>query len=598
LLTRSIWQTCRRRSRGCSPLSEYEHEEDKEEPLDCEQRAAVGATEKAVAVLAGPGSGKTRVLSYRARHLLQQDRDAKALLLTFTNKAAAEMKARALDVAVVTSDRIWASTFHTFGMKVLGSHGDLLGFDREFEIPDDEEQGELQELAARRAGTSNRERRWSYLRLRRLQARESEVVRWAGAYEELKGEQRVLDFDDLVVYTADLFEQNEALARAYGMQYPHLLVDEFQDTNVAQFAIVRALAEHAKTVSVFADDDQAIYQFAGAEAKNVRRFADELDAREYPLTTNYRCRTEIVNVANRLIAADAEASGRRMAAHYSGGEVRSVVFDTIDVEARAVADEIEQLLGNDTHPAEIAVLARARFRIEPLAVELDRRGLPVSNWLGAAYQAEERRALGICLSVVRGRLSDRQAKRLFEFLGVNEIEERDPVAVLDAYNHVPACAYLIELRELVWGGAELRAIVETAREAAIAVDPALGGPMATLVEAVEGFARYDADFTLDHLLGELALGSVGGAPTAAGGIKVATLQATKGLQWPHVYVLGLEEGKLPDYRAESEEAIREERRICFVGVCRAKEHLTLSRIVWYSVHHQKPSRFLAEMGLL
>lgn len=576
------------------PLSEQEVED---EPLDCEQRAAVEATEKAIAVLAGPGSGKTRVLSYRARHLLQQDREAKALLLTFTNKAAAEMKARALDVAVVTSDRIWASTFHTFGMRVLRAHGDLLGLDREFEIPDDEEQGELQELAARRAGTSNRERRWSYLRLRRQQAHESEVVHWAQAYEELKREQRVFDFDDLVVYAADLFEQHAALAQAYGTQYPHLLVDEFQDTNPAQFAIVRVLAEHAKTISVFADDDQAIYQFAGAEAKNVRRFVDELDATEYPLTTNYRCREEIVKVANRLIAADDEASGRRMTARYSGGEVRSVVFDTIDVEARELADEIEQLLGEGVQPAEITVLARARFRIEPLAAELDRRGLPVSNWLGAAYQPEERRTVGICLSVVRGRLSDRQAKRLFEFLTVNDIEERDPVAVLDAYRHVPACTHLIELRELVWGGAELRAIVDKAREAAIAVDPTLGGPMATLVEAVEGFARYDADFTLEHLLGELALGSVGGAPTAAGGVKIATLQATKGLQWPHVYVLGLEEGKLPNYRAESEEAIREERRICFVGVCRAEEHLTLSRIKWYSVHRQKPSRFLAEMGL-
>ena len=114
-----------------------EHEVD-EEPLDDEQRAAVEAPERAIAVLAGPGSGKTRVLSYRARYLLQQDREAKALLLTFTNKAAAEMKARALDVAVVTSDRIWASTFHTFGMRLLHGHGDLVGLERDFEIPDEE----------------------------------------------------------------------------------------------------------------------------------------------------------------------------------------------------------------------------------------------------------------------------------------------------------------------------------------------------------------------------------------------------------------------------------------------------------------------------
>jgi len=508
------------------------------------------------------------------------------------------MKARALGVAVVTSDRIWASTFHTFGMNVLRAHGDLVGIDREFEIPDDEEQADLQELAAERAGTTNRERRWSYLRLRRQEVREREALRWAEVYEALKREQNLLDFDDLIVHTADLFEQNAAVVQAYAKLYPHLLVDEFQDTNAAQFAIVRALAEHAKTISVFADDDQAIYRFAGAEAENARRFVEELDAKEYPLTTNYRCREEIVNVANRLIRADDEASGRQMTARYTGGEVRVALFDTIHAEASDLADEIEELLANGVHPAQIALLARARFRIQPLVDELEHRGLPVSNWLGAAYQPEERRAMGICLSVVRGRLTDRQTKRLFAFLEVDELEERDPIAILDAYGHVPATQHLAELRELVWAGADLRAIVETARQAALAANPELAPAMDALVETVEGFASYDPDFTLDHLLGELALGSVGGPPTAVGGIKIATLQTTKGLQWPYVYVLGLEEGKLPSYLANTEEEIREERRICFVGVCRAEEHLTLSRITWYSVHRQRPSRFLDEMGLL
>jgi superfamily I DNA/RNA helicase len=249
-------------------------------------------------------------------------------------------------------------------------------------------------------------------------------------------------------------------------------------------------------------------------------------------------------------------------------------------------------------PAEIAVLSRSRFRIQLMAPELEQRGLPVSNWLGAAYQPEERRTLAICLSVVRGRLSDRHAKRLFEFLSVNEIEERDPVAILEAYDDHPACAKLRELRELVWEGSGLADIVGKAQEAAIAVEPALDASMATLAEAVEGFTRYDADFTLDHLLGELALGSVGGAPTSAGGIKVATLQATKGLQWPHVYVVGLEEGKLPDYRnLDTDEDIREERRICFVGVCRAEHRLTVTRMRTYSGYPQQPSRFLGEMGL-
>ena len=578
-------------------MSEREFEENG--PLDREQQAAVEATEKAIAVLAGPGRARQDACPFLPGTAPASARTAgpKRLLLTFTNKAAAEMKARALDIAVVTSDRIWASTFHTFGMHVLRAHGDLVGINRDFEIPDDEEQNELKKLATQRAGTSNRERRWSHLRLRRQQVHESEVVLWAKAYDELKRNECVLDFDDLIVYTADLFEQQRALAEAYGTQFPHLLVDEFQDTSPAQFAIVRAICEHVKTVSVFADDDQAIYQFAGAEVKNIRRFVEELAAKEYPLSTNYRCRAEIVKVANRLIAADGQGSGRRMRPHHDGGQVSSVVFSTIEVEARELADEIEELIAGGVRPADIAVLARARFRIQRLVDELDRRKVPVSNWLGTAYQPEERRTLGTCLSITRGRLSDRQAKRLFQFLSVSETEERDPVALLEAYQHVPACARLIELRELVWAGSDLLAIVEKARAAAAAAQPDLDGSMATLVEAVEGFAHYDPGFTLDHLLGELALGSIGGAPAAGGGVKVATLQATKGLQWRRVFILGLEEGRLPNYLAETEEAIREERRICFVGLCRAEEHLTVSRTDWYSVHRQKPSRFLTEMGL-
>jgi DNA helicase II / ATP-dependent DNA helicase PcrA len=569
-----------------------------DDPLDPDQQKAVEANEPAIAVLAGPGSGKTRVLSYRARHLLQQNSDAKALLLTFTNKAAAAMKARALGVAVVASDRIWGSTYHAFGVRLLRAHGDLVGLDREFEVADDQEQQELQKLAATRARTSSRADRWTFLRVRRLEVADSEVLRWAEAYEELKREEGVLDFNDLVVYTADLLEQHEDLARAYATQFPHLLVDEFQDTNPVQFAIVRALAQHAQTVSVFADDDQAIYRFAGAEYRNVRRFIGELHAKEYPLTRNYRCRDEIVKVANQLIAADAEASGRQMTGHFDGGEVRHLVFETMEHEAHDLGQEIEELVAGGVHPAEIAVLSRSRFRIQLVAPELERRGLPVSNWLGAAYQPVERRTLAICLSVVRGRLSDRHAKRLFEFLSVDEVEERDPVAILDMYDDHPACPRLRDLRDLVWGGSGLIEVIEKAREAAVAVEPDLDACMAALVEAVEGFTRYDADFTLDHLLSELALGSVGGAPTAAGGIKVATLQATKGLQWPHVYVVGLEEGKLPDYRnLDTDEDIREERRICFVGVCRAEHRLTFSRMRTFSGFLQQPSRFLAEMGL-
>lgn len=293
--------------------------------LDDEQLAAVEASERGVAVLAGPGSGKTRVLSYRARHLLLEDSGSKALLLTFTNKAAAEMKSRAMGVATVASDRIQSQTYHSLCMRILRAHGSLVGIEPDFEVIDSDEQAELSRRVARAAGVHNRRQQWSSQRLRRLLPKPA-VAEFGAVYEEEKRRTGVVDFDDLIVYAADLLQQQPEIAAAYGSKYRHLLIDEFQDTNAAQFAVVRALASNSVTVSVFADDDQAIFRFAGAEAAHIRRFCEELQAEIYPLTINYRCREEIVACANRLILADEFSSGRKMRAHRSGGEVRTLVF--------------------------------------------------------------------------------------------------------------------------------------------------------------------------------------------------------------------------------------------------------------------------------
>src|SRR6266498_589637 len=164
----------------------------------------------------------------------------RALLLTFTNKAAAEMKARALGVATVMSRRIQASTFHTFGLRVLRSHGRLVGIESDFEILDREDQETFAAEAAHAAGARAQRGRWSYLRLRREDVIDESVGAFGRAYEAAKRAARVVDFDDLIVYTADLLEQHGEIAEAYGTRFSHLLVDEFQDTNAAQFAIVKA----------------------------------------------------------------------------------------------------------------------------------------------------------------------------------------------------------------------------------------------------------------------------------------------------------------------------------------------------------------------
>jgi DNA helicase-2/ATP-dependent DNA helicase PcrA len=563
------------------------------EQLDEEQHKAVHAPEFAIAVLAGPGSGKTRTLAHRARHLLSDSGQSKALLLTFTNKAAAEMKTRALATAVVASERIEASTFHGFGVRFLRAHGQHLGILPDFEIVDPEEEKELARTVAE-TGVSNRLRAWQYARKRALEPDERTVA-FGASYEAAKREQGLVDFDDLVVATGRILTENPAIAAAYGSRFQHILVDEFQDTNAAQFKIVQALAPHVKSISMFADDDQAIFRFVGAEFENIARFVDQLAATVYPLTCNYRCREVIVTHANELISCDPR-SIRRMRADKDGGTVTLRHYDSTDQEARQLAHEIAERLAAGVSPASIALLTRSGYRADGLVAELRRLRLPVSDWRGDTYQPAGRRAFITALSCLRGRLNDRLAERLCALIGIEDSGERDSEAFLRAAREMPVAAELLEVRALAFAGADPLAVTRQAQRAVAAGDAASAAELDELVSAVADFQEHDGQFALDDLLAELVLGGGGRPPTAGGGIKVATLHKTKGLEWPTVFMLGLEEGHVPDYKCEEEEQFLEERRLCFVGLCRAEDELILTFARRFRSHARTRSRFLREMG--
>jgi DNA helicase II / ATP-dependent DNA helicase PcrA len=567
---------------------------DQSEDLDEEQRNAVEAPEFAIAVLAGPGSGKTRTLAHRARHLLRGAGASRALLLTFTNKAAAEMKTRALGTAIVSSDRIEASTFHGFGVRFLRSHGEQLGIASDFEIIDPEEEKVLARAVAAAAGVANRLNAWQHARKRGL-GRDGRTEAFGAAYEAAKREQGLVDFDDLVVVTGTILAENAAIAAAYGSRFQHVLVDEFQDTNAAQFQIVSALAPHVASISVFADDDQAIFRFVGAEFENIARFVDELAATVYPLTCNYRCRNEIVAYANALISCDPRSS-RRMRAHKDGGSVTLRRYASTEQEAQALAEEITGRLAAGAAPASVAVLVRSGYRANDLVTGLRAKGLPVSDWRGDTYQPAGRRTFIAAMSCLRGTLNNRQAERLCDLIGIEDTGERDTDAFLHAAQERPVAAGLLQMRALAFAGENAHAVARQAQRAVAAADPATASMLVELVDAVADFQEHDAQFTLDDLLADLVLGGGGRPPTVGGGIKVATLHKTKGLEWPTVFMLGLEEGHMPDYKCEGEDQLLEERRLCFVGVCRAEDELILTFAQRFRSHSRSRSPFLGEMG--
>jgi DNA helicase-2/ATP-dependent DNA helicase PcrA len=568
------------------------------EHLDDDQRAAVEAGERAISVLAGPGSGKTRVLSFRARHLLRRDARSKALLLTFTNKAAAEMKARAIQTAAVASNRILACTFHSFAQMILRSHAAILGLSPDFEILETEDQHQLAREAAQRAGVKDYVREWSKARVRR-ETPKPHVESFGQAYQALKKADGALDFDDLLIYAGQLFEEHPEIATAYGMKYAHLLLDEFQDTNAVQFALVRGLAAHSKTVSVFADDDQAIFRFAGADAEHIVRFTRELNAKPYPLTVNYRCREAIVARANLLIQADSSTSGRQMRAVRSGGQVDVCVFKSVDEEAATIGQSIATALKGGRKPDQMSILVRSGYRAEAILRALAAHGIPFSNWLDNGHESRERRTLRVCLAVAGDSLNGRHSARLCDMFKLPSSKERDTDAFLRQYAGRSGIAELARIRELARANAPVDEIVVQVQTVIGVIDEELAHGLTPLIKGVRAFKNHDPDFSLHRLLAELSLGNAGGAPTEGGGVKVASLHRTKGLQWPVVFMVGLEDDTLPSHQSlQDEQDIRQERRLCFVGVCRAEDQLTLTRAHQLKGWPKQPSRFLREMRLI
>ncbi len=565
-------------------------------PID----AASASTAPVVAILAGPGSGKTRALCDRARVLLQRHPDDSALLLTYMNKAAAEMKARALDATGVSSERLRASTYHTFALHLLETHGELVGIDQ-IDVLDAVDQEELvaELVVLHGLNEGRRFKRWhgdiSAQRLRDIPL-EGDLRRLNDAYEARKRELGSVDFDDLIVFAADLLTEHPQIAESWGLRFSHLLIDEFQDTNAAQFRIVRALARYTKTVTVVADDDQAIMRFAGADAGNVHAFVSELGAEEHHLTLNHRCRARIVEAANRLIAHDPFASGRQMTAKDPDGEVAFVLHNSPEEEACWLVEDVQRRLDDGAMPHDLAVLAPRRTRAEHVLAALRSADLPVSDWLTVPGRDPARAYLTACLAFLRASLSPRLLRQAHELLGFTG-EECATQALLEANAGNATATALLELREEAFQGMRPSAMVVRIVELVRPIDPKQAGRIAAIADEVAAFEQYDPEYSPQHLLDHLALGMPShGAPTGSSGIKLSTLHRTKGLEWPHVWIVGLEEDTLPFFAARTAQEVGDARRALFVGICRARDSVTLCGVEFPNGNWYKPpSRFLAEI---
>ena len=623
--------------------------------LNPQQRLAAETLEGPVLILAGAGSGKTRALTCRVANLMDHGVPAWSILaLTFTNKAAKEMKERITQLVGEQAEDAWISTFHSTCAKILRRDIEKLGYSRSFVIYDDDDQGAVLKEILKRFNIDEK-----FLPPREIKAKISDAKNklmsadeWFAKserdyrcqmihdvfseYEKRLKELNALDFDDLLVKTLTLLAEHPPVLDYYRNKFRYVLVDEYQDTNYAQYMLVKLLTDHSRNLCVVGDDDQSIYGWRGADIRNILDFEkDYPDAKVIKLEQNYRSTANILDAANQVIAHNA---GRKEKALWTeAGEGESIkLFCAGDEreEAAWVADRIRHMNRHGEPYGHAAVLYRTNAQSRVIEEMLMRAGIPYKVFGGLKfYDRKEVRDIIAYLRVIVNPADDISLRRIINVpkrsIGETTVQElmnhaRD--------NDMPLYSALTDLpeslsarpRKCVGDFFMLMTMLVAMKEALPLTDFVKfliekTGLMEqyqkedtdearTRVEniqefmgAVEEFARGTENATLEDYLENVALVTdMDRAEDDKGFVTLMTLHSAKGLEYPTVFMVGLEEGIFPSSRSLLDEnRVEEERRLCYVGITRAQKRLFISRanqrMLYNQVNHNPPSRFLDEI---
>lgn len=620
--------------------------------LNAAQLAAVTTTEGPVLVVAGAGSGKTRTLVFRAARLVEQGVEpASILLLTFTRKAAAEMLRRAAGLLDGRCEQIAGGTFHSFANVVLRRHGRALGLEPGFTILDRGDSEDAIGLLRARLGLDRKERRFPRKqtvaelfsaavntarplvqlfddRYAHLAEHGEDLQALDAAYRAYKAERQVVDYDDLLVMLHTLLSAHAAVRAELGRRYRYLMVDEYQDTNPLQAAIVCALAGEHRNVMAVGDDAQSIYAFRGADVRNIMQFPTLFPGtRVIALEENYRSTQPVLEVANAIMAGARERYTKVLFTREPQGPAPLLIAaEHENFQSRFVAQRILELREEGVPLADIAVLFRSSFHSFDLELELTRADLPFVKRGGFKFvETAHVKDVLAHLRVVanpRDAISWHRVLMLLEGIGPRTADDlagrlRGAADIAAALEAVPG-RYATDLRALagLW-----RRLVEPGRrpDEQLAAVLRYYEPILKRVHAddhpkrlrdLEHFqsiaARYRA---LQALLTDMALepptDSVGEVLATdaddEGRLVLSTIHSAKGLEWHTVFVIWLVDGKFPSsYSLHTEAELEEERRLLYVAVTRAKRHLYLTYPI--NVYDRasgmvlsKPSRFLDEV---
>lgn len=624
--------------------------------LNDEQARAVTHGDGPLLILAGAGSGKTKMLTHRIAFLIGELKvfPSRILAVTFTNKAAKEMRqrlAKLLDEDAENRQFMpWMGTFHSICVRILRMDGASIGLDKRFLIYDTDDQVSLMKQIMKARGLTDKDikpravlsvisnaknemRSAEDFSMSARGPREQKIAELFFAYEKALKEAAALDFDDLLTKTVELLQNSPEIRQKWQRQFEHILIDEYQDTNAVQYALIKLLVNERRNLCVVGDDAQSIYSFRGADYTNILNFE-----RDFPGTTvvkleqNYRSTGAILDLANSLIQHNIHRTDKNLwTANSDGIDPKLWQLYSESEEALAIANEIQAQIANGRQYGDVAVLYRTNAQSYAIERALRQSYIPykivgglrfldravvkdVLAYLRLLYQPSDRVSFLRIVNVPKRGIG---AVSVAKFLDWNDAARRDIVSGLLAVEEADSLTARAK-RPLL----ELGKILEELQQE-------IDGSPAELIEKIikrTGYGDFINDGTpqsdermenigvllaeakayvdVPAFLEEMALMS--SADTAAEQqVTLMTLHAAKGLEFPVVFLAGLEEGILPHARVfDSGKAddIEEERRLCYVGVTRAREELFVScassRTQFGQIGYNMPSRFLDEMGLM
>lgn len=632
------------------------------EQLNPMQQKAVAQKDGAVLILAGAGSGKTGALTVRIASMLEHGiRPYNILAITFTNKAAKEMRDRVDALAGAAAQDIWISTFHSTCVRILRREIDKIGYSKDFSIYDADDQEKVMKEVFKELNMSITDKLFTvrsavsavshlkeemiswedYLKeVDKADIRSWKISRVYEAYQTRLLRNNALDFDDLIYKTVYLFRTRPDVLNAYQERFKYIMVDEYQDTNTSQYELVRLLAAKYGNLCVVGDDDQSIYGWRGANIRNILDFEKDFpNACVIKLEQNYRSTKNILSAANSVIRNNKSRKDKTLWTENTTGSVIHVFRSENDIEEAVFVSETidKNAIGGKANYSDFAVLYRTNAQSRAIEDRFVKKGIPYKLFGGVRfYERKEIKDILAYLKLIDNSADTVAIKRIINVpkrgIGEKSIETAERIAVernislfsalgragecpelktrgkklTDFYNFICSLkkrAESLQVHELIAAVAE-----ETGYKAELEADGTDDAMMRIenidefTAKAVE-FEKTTEDATLSAFLEEIALvADIDSYNENDDAVVLMTLHSAKGLEFPYVFMVGMEEGLFPGSRAISSgdpNDMEEERRLCYVGITRARKELFLTyalhRMQHGQIQYNAPSRFLAEL---